>query len=464
MKSNRRALLRFGAAAMALGALPVRLWAKTFGYPRTLQGPMLGPAGPGSLTVWARASGVYPVTVQYATSRDMADAKTSQPVQATLENDLTVVIRVTDLKPDTPYWYRVLVNGEVDRYRNQPVMARTAPDKPRSFRVGFGSCARISRDQEQRIFRVVESQSPDLFFWLGDNVYADTETEMTWADEYRRQRNVVNLQPVIRSIPQYATWDDHDFGSNNADGTFPYKDASLAVFKRYWANPSFGEPDNPGVYFEHSYAGVDFLFLDGRYYRSPNDAPDGPAKSFLGEKQTKWLKDRLVASKAPFKILVCGSGWSAADGPQGDTWAAFRTERDALFDFIRDRKVGGVVCLSGDSHVGELNCIPWSVKGGYDIYDLVSSPLAQPTATSWVTQFPEVRMKPVYSGGPNFGLLEFAAGENPKLTFQVFNEAGDVAWGEPLTLTPADLRNGVSTWKQKIDKKELAARQARGAS
>ena len=463
MESSRRALLKVGAATMALGSLPGRLWSKTFGYPRLLQGPMLGPAGTGSLTVWARASGEYPVAVQYATSPDMANARTSAPVQAVLANDLTVVIKFDGLKPAATYWYRVLVNGEVDRYRIQPSAARTAPDRPQSFRVGFGSCARIARDPDQRIFRVVDAQSPDLFFWLGDNVYADAETEVAFADEYRRQRNVTSLQGVIRSIPQFAIWDDHDFGYNNGDGEYPYKDQSLAVFKRYWANPAYGQPNNPGVYFDYSYAGIDFFFLDGRYYRSPNAAQDGPEKSFLGKTQTTWLKERLLASRAPFKILACGSGWSMADGLTGDTWAAFRTERDALFDFIRERRIEGVVCLSGDSHVGELNCIPCSEKGGYDIYDLVSSPLAQPTDSSWVTQSPEVRMRPVYAGGPNFGMLEFTAGESPKLSFSLFNEAGDVAW-KPFTLTPADLKNGVSTWKQKIDEKELAKRNTRPAS
>ena len=463
MRAKRRALLKFGAGAVALGLLPARVWSKTFGYPRLLQGPMLGPGSPSSLTVWARASGQYSVTVQYSTSPDMAYAKTTPAVQATLANDLTVIIKVEDLAPGTAYWYRVLVNGDVDRYRTQPFVARTAPATPQSFRVGFGSCARIARDPEQRIFRVVDAHSPDLFFWLGDNVYADAESPEAFADEYRRQRNVDNLQPVIRSIPQLAIWDDHDFGYNNSDGAFPYKDQSLAVFKRYWANPAYGLADNPGVYFEYSYSGIDFFFLDGRYNRSPNDAKDSSEKTFLGKTQTTWLKERLLASRAPFKVLACGSGWSMADGPNGDTWAAFRTERDALFDFIRDKRIEGVVCLSGDSHVGELNCIPWSEKGGYDIYDLVSSPLAQATDSGWVTQSPEVRVEPVYAGGPNFGLLTFTAGETPTLSFSLFNEAGDSVW-KAFSLTPADLKNGVSTWKGKIDAKELAKRIARPAS
>ena len=38
-------------------------------------------------------------------------------------------------------------------------------------------------------------------------------------------------------------------------------------------------------------------------------------------------------------------------------------------DFIRDNEIAGVVLLSGDSHIGELNVIPWSERGGYDLYD-----------------------------------------------------------------------------------------------
>ena len=72
-------------------------------------------------------------------------------------------------------------------------------------------------------------------------------------------------------------------------------------------------------------------------------------------------------------------------------------------------------------------------------------------------------MRPVYAGGANVGMLDFVAGANPSLTFSLFNEWGDMAW-KPLTLTPADLQNGVSSWRTKIDEKELAKREKRSAS
>ena len=446
---------RLIGASLALS--PLSAWAASFGYPRLLQGPMVGDVGPTHITVWGRASGPYSLAVEYSESREFDAPKTSAAVVTSEADDLCAVVRVDGLKPGTHYWYRVLVDGIADRYQSVPYETRTAPAGPADFRVAFGSCARIVRDAEQRIFDVVSREAPDLFLWLGDNVYADAESALAIADEMRRQRDVPRARAVARSIPQLAIWDDHDFGYNNSDGTSPIKTQSLTVFRRYWANPAYGLPAVPGVFFEYNYGGVDFFMLDGRYHRSPNSSPDGPDKTMLGAGQLEWLQRRLLASRAPFKVLVSGSGWSMADGLQGDTWAAFRRERDGLFEFIREREIGGVVLLSGDSHVGELNCIPWSERGGYDLYDLVSSPLAQSPGDGWYDQSPEIRMRKVYAGGANVGMLSFSAGPDPVLRFDLYDERGLRPW-QTLTLRPQELRNGVSSWRGKIDPVELERR------
>lgn len=447
---RRRSLIAAAGAAAVWAAAPWRAFAKTFGYPRLLQGPMVGASGPTHVTIWGRANGPYPLTVEYATDPEFTNPVTSAAVPTSLATDFTGVVRLDGLEPGKRYWYRVLVGGEVDKYQQAPYWTRTAPEGAADFRVGFGSCARIARDSDQRIFNTVVREAPDLFLWLGDNIYADSEAPEAIADEYRRQRAVRSMQPLIRTTPQLAIWDDHDFGYNNSDGTSPYKAASLETFRHYWANPSYGLPDTPGVFFKTAFGGVDFFMLDGRYHRTPNAEADGPAKTMLGAAQMAWLRAELAASRAPFKVLACGSGWSSADGPKGDTWAAFRRERDELFDFIRDRGIGGVVCISGDSHVGELNCIPWSERGGYDIYDLVSSPLAQSPSDSWITQSPEKRMRKVYAGGANAGLLSFRMTGEPQLTFTLYDEWGQAPW-KPLVLTPADLANGATSWPRLID-------------
>jgi alkaline phosphatase D len=169
----------------------------------------------------------------------------------------------------------------------------------------------------------------------------------------------------------------------------------------------------------------------------------------LGAEQFAWLKTELESSTAVFKVLVSGSGWSKAKGPGGDSWAAFLYERDRLFDFIRDQEITGVVMMSGDSHIGELNVIPWSAKGGYDLYDMVSSPLAQVTPDSWLERRPERRIWPVYFEGSNFGVVDFLMGDEPRLVFQLIDIHGRRV-REPFELHASELVNGVTSWPSKV--------------
>lgn len=452
---RRRGFLAGTMLASILSA-PGRLMAQVLGYPRALQGPMMGAPGPNHLTVWVRASGAFPVTLEYSTDRDFRTVIEGPTVEARAEDDCCVVLKVEGLSPGTDYWYRLRFNGELDRFQPLPHRTRTAPAGPADFRVAFGSCCRIQYDPDQRIWNVVRALEPDMFIWLGDNIYADSDQPAALADLYGRGRVVERLEPLLRSTPQLATWDDHDFGYNDSDGLSPYKQSALKVFRNFWANPGYGSGGDPGVYCKQSFGGVDFFILDGRYHRDPTNRPDNASKTMLGAAQKAWLKRELKASSAPFKVLAVGGGWSSAENENGgDSWAVFMTERNEIFDFIRDEEITGVVCISGDSHMGELNCIPWSERGGYDIYDFCSSPLAQMNAVRNLRQTPEVRIRDAWTRSVNVGLLRFhMAGGAPTLTYTLHDIMGEPVW-DPLVLTPDDLRNGASTWRDKADPVEL---------
>ena len=453
----RRGLLGAGLAAAALR--PFRSFAAAPGYPRLMEGPMIGAVTPDAITFWGRASGEFDVEVEYSTDPAFRDPLRSAATRATAATDFTVRITVGGLQPATPYYYRLRVDGIADRYRLSPFRTHTAPAGATPFRLAFGSCARHQLDAEQPIFRAITAAEPDVFFWLGDNIYADSISPWVFAEDYRRQRAVASTLPMLRSVPQLAIWDDHDFGLNNSDLSNPNREVSLGAFRNYWANPSYGLADCPGVFFPYAYGGVDFFLLDGRYYRTPNTDPDGPAKTLLGACQGEWLRQALAASRATFKVLVCGSGWSSEDGPTGDTWSAFMRERNELFDFIRDRRIEGVILLSGDTHFGEVNCIPWSERGGYDLYNFVSSPLAQNTGGSFLEGDPEMRIRPPFFRSTNFGLLDFQWEPEPRITFSLRDVRGDPALAA-VSVTAAELKNGVSSWRKKIDPAILAAREA----
>lgn len=423
------------------------------GYPRFLQGPMVGTVSDDGFQIWARMSGEYHASVEWGTTFDLKAVQTTEPVLAEAANDYTVVISVDGLDPDTEYFYRVLVNGEPDRYleRYPPFKTKTgpAPGTRHDFRVAFGSCPRFAEDRIQPIWPRVSELEPDLFLWIGDNIYGDSVNPHVLQEEYRRQRDVDGLQPVLRSVSHLAIWDDHDFGMNNQDRRNPIKEEALAIFKQYWANPSYGLPDTPGVFFRYSYGQVDFFMLDDRYYRDPDVAPQGPGKTMLGARQLEWLQEELGSSTAVFKVLVSGGGWGQGKGETGDSWAAFVDERDKIFDFIRDNEISGVVLLSGDTHVAELNVIPWSDKGGYDFYDLVSSPLAQDTPDSWLERRPN-RIRPVYFQGSSVGVVDFLFEPVPRVQYRVFDLGGRSVW-KTFEVRADELVNGIQSWPSKVD-------------
>jgi alkaline phosphatase D len=427
------------------------------GYPRVMQGPMVGAVTADDARIWVRLTGEYPVVVEYGTDAELRSFTATTPIVARKTNDYVVIVIMEGLEPATQYYYRIMVNGARDRYLKEytPFRVKTAPlpDAAATFRIAFGSCPRFQEDRVQPIWPVVTRIAPDIFFWIGDNIYGDSLDPDILRECYRRQRDVAGLQPVLHNISHLAIWDDHDYGANNHDRTFPIKAESLQVFKQYWPNLSYGLPDVPGIFFKYSYGKVDFFFIDDRYHRDPDEAPDTPEKTLLGVQQMAWLQAELKRSTAVFKVLVCGSGWSVAKGPGGDSWAAFVHERNRLFDFIRDSSISGVVMLSGDTHVGEVNVIPWSEHGGYDLYDLVSSPLAQDVADSWPERRPERRIRPVYYGDSNVGVVDFVLDDKPRLVYRLFNTEGRSVW-EPLEVYASELVNGIESWPAKVDEGE----------
>ena len=423
------------------------------GYPRLMQGPMVGALAPTQVRIWVRTSGEFPVSIQYDTTPEFTSALETEPVLVRKADDYTAVITVSGLEPATEYFYRLTTDGIPDRYLKmlKPLRFETAPvpGSDADLRIVFGSGSKYQDDRIQPIWPWVGHYQPDILFWIGDNIYGDALDPDILREEYRRQREVPALQPILHNVSQLALWDDHDFGLNNHDRTNPVKEGAYEVFKEYWANPSYGLADVKGIFFKYTWGQIDFFFLDGRWYRDPDEDPNTPDKTMLGAAQFDWLKTELGSSSAVFKVLVSGGGWSKAKGEFGDSWAGFLHERNRLFDFIRDREITGVVLLSGDTHVGELNVIPWSEKGGYDLYDMVSSPLAQVTPDSWLERRPERRIWPVYFQGSNFGVVDFVMGDEPRLVFQLIDIHGRRVW-EPFELLASELVNGVTSWPSKV--------------
>lgn len=224
---------------------------------------------------------------------------------------------------------------------------------------------------------------PDLMLWLGDNVYADT-TDMA---ELRRLYDQLGANPrfaALRdSVEMMAVWDDHDFGGDNVNATYPKKVESKAEFLRFWDAPA-DDPrwTQPGVYASRTFGSgdrtVQVILLDNRYNLDPWDY-DGtnPAAQILGETQWAWLRERL---QEPATVRIIGSGVQVVQDYDLSTawegWGDSPLQRERLFATIRELRVPGVVFVSGDMHFAELSRnVDDAAALGYPTYDLTASGL-----------------------------------------------------------------------------------------
>jgi alkaline phosphatase D len=113
-------------------------------------------------------------------------------------------------------------------------------------RIAFGSCAK--QWQYQPIWQAVIDLKPDLFLFLGDAIYADTDGKTAWnvtekqlRGEWNRLADKPEFQAVRAKIPFMAVWDNHDYGTHNGGAEFTLKEASKSAFLDF-----FGEPtDSP---------------------------------------------------------------------------------------------------------------------------------------------------------------------------------------------------------------------------
>jgi alkaline phosphatase D len=313
-------------------------------------GPLLGSVTSTNAKVWLQSSAPGLLSVVVGRKADLSDRVGFKAPKVEAASFYSAQVLVTDLEPDTLYHYAVLIEGEIVTPRPFPSF-RTAPREGASGhqRFAFVSCVGYSGFDSAATWADMATRTNfDVLLMLGDNHYGNTSEPAKHFEMFGVQRRLPGYAELCRRVPQYAIWDNHDYGPEPADKRAKGKEDSLRAFKMLWPNPSFGEKDNPGVYFKFTRGDIEFFMTDDRYHRDPNTAPEDGHKTYLGEKQLAWLKRQLLASKAKIKVLCSGGEWQTQS--QAASWASFLRERDDLFRFINDSKIEGVLLLSGDRH------------------------------------------------------------------------------------------------------------------
>lgn len=357
---SRREFVAAGIAVAAYGACDAAEGGDE------LIGPLVGHTNPYSTILWARLPkpGRYAVTIRPANGEGSVQSITAD---ATAETDLTAKWVVRGLSPATKYIVE-LIGGRPCSFVTPP-----ANDVPARVTIALGSCA--DEDAGTRaVWTRMAAEKPDAVVLAGDTPYIDSTDLIKQRSRHRAFAAIPEYQALLSARPFWSTWDDHDFGKNDADGTLPGKENSRRVFTEYRAQSGYGNGQE-GIYTSFRWGPIEVFLLDARWWAwtGPSFA-DPSKKTLLGIDQWNWLTAGLAASTAPFKVLAAGCIWEDKKNKEKDDWETYLHERDALFGFIRRKRIGGVVLFGGDIHVTRLLRYPAEFVG-YPLYDFISSPL-----------------------------------------------------------------------------------------
>ncbi|MBB6612678.1 alkaline phosphatase family protein [Pontibacter sp. Tf4] len=303
--------------------------------------------------------------------------------------------------------------------------------------IAFGSCN--NQSQPQPLWDDIVQAKPDLWVWLGDNIYADTDDMQLMEHSYARQLQVPGYQQLLQICPVTGIWSDHDYANDNADKNSAYKKQSQQLFLNFMGIPA-QHPlrQQEGIYRSYTLGQgnhkVKILLLDGLYHRDPLTTlfglyvPNSHA-DVLGEAQWQWLEQELTNSDAAVHIIATDLQVLPTSNSYTN-WSAYPAARKRLLQLLARTQPAIPLLISGDRHVGELS--KTEIKGyPYPLYELTSSGM---------THYREAKKDGnryrvgEQVGALNFGVLHIAwTGAGTTVTMQVRGDEGKLYLQESYT-------------------------------
>jgi alkaline phosphatase D len=336
--------------------------------------------------------------------------------------------------------------------RAAPAVDVAHPALERSLtRIAFGACAK--HDKDQPIWDAVLAARPDLFIFLGDNIYADTRDPAVMAAKYAMLAAKPGFRKLRDTTPVLAIWDDHDYGEDDAGADYPMKAEARRQFCDFWGEAATSprrvrEGIHAAYVFGPAGRRVQVILPDLRWNRTPIQKLDGveykawsAAKAaagapvpgpyarnpdlqatMLGEAQWSWLEAQL---RQPADLRILGSSLQVlADFAGWEGWINYARDHQRLLESIRDARADRLICLSGDTHYGEISRL--DVNTPYPLWDITSSGLTE----VWPVTPPNARRQGEVWRDRNFGLIEIDwSPPAPKLRVEVRDERGAARLG-----------------------------------
>ncbi len=254
---------------------------------------------------------------------------------------------------------------------------RTLDTTPENLRFAMCSCMDEGQHRPE-IWQNLVKQNPQVVFFIGDHVYADSGAPSTGANPAHLWKRFCDARMTLeiffseKLIPIIAVWDDHDFGLNDSHSeNYPFIKESQENFNSFFAQEEKYCDflvRGPGVSTAFQYKSQLVLLLDDRSFRKPKGSKDPDAH--WGKKQVNWMFDLMNKQNGPTWFIngsqiVPAIFWK--ESVSGDHGQQFKS----LIAGIKNLS-SKVIFASGDVHYTEISKIEKEMLG-YQTYEITSS-------------------------------------------------------------------------------------------
>ncbi len=236
------------------------------------------------------------------------------------------------------------------------------------FTMVFASCN--DQKMKQPLWKPIIENQPDVFVWGGDNVYANTDDlskmkaayDSVWANpDYKKLASITRIT---------GTWDDHDYGKNDAGKEWHIKKEAQQEFLDFIQAPANDiRRTREGVYSSETFhtekGSIKLIMLDTRYFRDSlllssiegrryDHWPKNHKGTVLGDAQWNWLQNELNDETPTFTVIISSIQFIANEH-YWEKWGYFPEEVEKLNNMIVQAKAKNIFILSGDRHLAEFS-------------------------------------------------------------------------------------------------------------
>lgn len=334
---------------------------------------------------------------QVATDTLMQHVIKSGSTNTSIEKDFTVKIDVTDLQPNTFYFYEFKYANKYSLRGRTKTLPAGNVDK---LRFAVVSCASFPHGYFNVYQAINQRNDVDAVIHLGDYIYEygqneygnvrvpDPTHEILNLADYRIRHSMYKLDSMLmrlhQQFPFFTVWDDHEFADNSyTDGAENHtpategpwsvrKSAAMEAYSEWMPIRSVDTTTNHiKIYRKYSIGTLaDLFFLDTRITARKQQTivasltgNDDSTHYLLGPEQFDWLKNGLKNSTATWKII----GQQVMLSPfkvfgiafNDDQWDGYPSERKRFFNMINDNNINNLVVMTGDIHSAWANDLPF---------------------------------------------------------------------------------------------------------